>query len=450
MKIKLTDQAVQRLTAPPGERIDVFDASYRGFGLRVSGPPPAHPNHPCRKSWFLFYRHKGKQKRLTLEPVYPALGLAAARKKAGDALAALSDGKDPNAEKRIAKAAAEAEAETDSAKSRHAIETAIDDFIRLGLERKKRAPRYIEETRRNFDNHVLPRWRGRDIRQITRLEVNELLDAIADGGSDVVDEDGDKRHVAGGPIAANRVLAGVRALFNWSLRRGLIESTPVALVERPGEETRRERTLTAQEIEALWPQFKAVGYPFGTFYAMALVTGQRREQVAAMRWDEIDMAERVWAIPSTRTKSGRPHMVPLSPLAMELLAEAKRIFGNASEFVFTTRGKTAISGYSKAKAALDAAVSAARKKAKLKDIQPWTTHDLRRTAATEMARLGVSRFMIARVLNHADREVTGIYDRHSYLPETRHALETWARFLGDLINPPTAKVETLAKRRAAR
>lgn len=143
-------------------------------------------------------------------------------------------------------------------------------------------------------------------------------------------------------------------------------------------------------------------------------------------------------------------MVPLSPLAMELLAEAKRIFGNASEFVFTTRGKTAISGYSKAKAALDAAVSAARKKAKLKDIQPWTTHDLRRTAATEMARLGVSRFMIARVLNHADREVTGIYDRHSYLPETRHALETWARFLGDLINPPTAKVETLAKRRAAR
>ena len=137
----------------------------------------------------------------------------------------------------------------------------MDLFIKRHLEAKRRAPRYIEETRRNFDNHVIPRWGDHDIKSIGRRDVTELLDAVMDEGSKVKVKDGRRRHVPGGPIAANRTLAAIRALFNFVLRRGIIDATPVALVERPGEETRRERTLSADEARAVWSAASSLGYP---------------------------------------------------------------------------------------------------------------------------------------------------------------------------------------------
>jgi integrase len=430
--VKLTDAAIQRFKAAKGARIEYFDATLPGFGLRVAGPTDRNPEG--RKSWVLFYRYRGAQKRLTIEPGYPALSLADARKQAGDALTLLYKGTDPGAAKAEAKAAPVRKPDT--------ISNVVDEFVLRHLQGKRRAARYVQETRRNFDLHVLPKWKDRAIGSITRRDVIELLDGIVDGGAKVKDAEGKTKVTRGGPIAANRVLAAVRALFNWALRRGMIETTPAALVERPGEETRRERTLSADELRAIWPRMVAMDYPVGAFFQMVLLTGQRREEVATMAWANIDMDEKVWTIPAEVTKAGRGHAVPLSPAAIALLRAVPRKSTKnkakvlvPSPHVFTTTGDAPISGYSAVKKRLDAAVATARAEAELAPIEAWTVHDLRRTAATEMARLGVTRFTIGRVLNHSDRSVTGIYDRHSYLAEKRHALETWGAYLTGLMQP---------------
>jgi len=435
-KVKLTDAAVQKLKAPPGARVEYFDATLPGFGLRVAGPTGRAPEG--RKSWVLFYRFGGEQRRLTLEPPYPSLSLGEARKQAGDALHLVASGKDPAAKK--------AETKAEAARGRDTIATVVAEFMRRHMEGKKRAPRYIAETTRNFDNHVLPRWAARDIKSITRRDVIELLDTVADGGTQLTDSDGKKKHVPGGPIAANRVLAAVRALFNWALRRGIIEHTPVALVERPGQEIRRERTLTADELRSIWPAAESLGNPVGDFFRMALLTGQRREEVARMAWADLDLDEATWTIPAEATKAGRRHVVPLSPGAVELLRSIPRKACRTSKgglgpspHVFTVTGERSITGFTFFKKRLDAAVA----KARGEPLAPWTVHDLRRTAATEMARLGVSRFTIGRVLNHSDRSVTGIYDRHTYLAEKRHALEAWGSSLAGLMEPAQANVVAL-------
>ena len=436
-KVKLTDAAVQKLKAPPGGRAEYFDVTLPGFGLRVAGPTPRNPEG--RRSWILFYRHGAAQRRLTLEPGYPAMGLAAARKRAGEALALLAEGHDPGA----AKAAVKAEA----ARAPETIAHVSEEFIRRSLVQKNRAPRYIEETRRNFRNHVLPRWGTRDIKTITRRDIIELLDDIVDHGTDVRIEDGKKKHVAGGPICANRVLAAVRAMCSWAMRRGLIENTPAALVERPGEETRRERTLTADELRAIWPETAKLGAPVGQFFRIVMLLGQRREETATMRWADLDLDAATWIIPAEMTKAGRTHILPLPDLAIDVLRAIPRKTMRTAEggmqpspYVFTVGGASPISGYSVIKARLDRAVATSRAESGLDDVAPWTLHDLRRTAATEMGRLGVSRLVIGKVLNHADRSVTSIYDRHSYLAEKRHALEAWAAHLDALVNPPAAAV----------
>lgn len=442
--IKLTDAAVQRLKAPPGERVDYFDATLPGFALRVSGPTERAPEG--RRTWTLFYRCGGKQRRLSLEPPYPALTLAAARKQAGDALALLSKGEDP--------AAAKAETKAQTRRAPDTVASVVDLFLRRGLEAKKRAPRYVEETARTFRNHVLPSWGEREIGTITRRDVIELLDAIADGESRVKGPDGKWRNLAGGPIAANRALAAIKAAFNFAVRRGILDASPVALVERPGAETKRDRALNDDELRILWPLMEGLGYPAGAFFQLLLATGQRRAEVAGMRWADLDLDGRTWTLSAAVTKARREHVLPLSSLALEILAGLPHI----GPFVLAGTSRRSsrrdaegnagagqpcpISGFAKMKSRLDAKAEKAGAA-----IAPWTVHDLRRTAATGMARIGVSRFIIGRILNHADRGVTGIYDRHAYVTEMRAALDAWGRHLEELVRPAPDNI--VALRRAA-
>lgn len=435
--VKLTDAAVQRLKAPPGCRVDYFDAAYPGLALRVTG---AVDQWPERRIWTLFYRFGGKQRRLTFEPAYPALGLANARDEATKARLLIQAGADP--------AAKRAEGKAKAARAPDTIANVVELYIKRSLEAKGRAPRYIEETRRSFRLHVLSRWADRDIGTITRRDVIELLDKVMDEGSSVR-IDGKKKKVPGGPIAANRTLSAVRALFNFALRRGIIESTPVALVERPGEETQRERTLTSDEIKAVWRGADTLGYPFEPYFRLALITGQRRDEVARMRWSDLDLDQaKTWTLSAESTKAGRSHVVPLPQSAVDILKALPRktmAIGSAlrpSPYVFTTSGNVPVSGFSKAKPRLDASIAKARREAGQDAMPSWTIHDLRRTVATELGRLGVARLIIGKVLNHADRSVTGIYDRHAYLAEKRAALEAWARHLGELTCVPAANAPT--------
>jgi integrase len=179
-----------------------------------------------------------------------------------------------------------------------------------------------------------------------------------------------------------------------------------------------------------------LGYPFGFFLKFALVTAQRRGEIAELRWSDIDATSRTWELPAAGTKADRAHVVPLSPPARAILSDVPRI----GEFVFTTRGDRPLGGFSKAKERLDRVLAGdggnplTPSGDAVSEVPPapWTIHDLRRTAATGMGRLGVSRFIIGRVLNHADPSVTGIYDRHEYLAEKRQALEAWGSYLETL------------------
>jgi Arm domain-containing DNA-binding protein len=196
--IKLTDAAVQRLKAPPGGRVDYFDAAFPGLALRVTG---AVDQRPERRTWTLFYRIGGRQRRLTFEPGYPALSLAEARAAATQAQLQIKAGIDPAEMKAAAKEKA--------ARAPDTLANVAESFIRLDLERRKRAPRYITDVRRIFGNHVLPRWADRDVKTITRRDVIELLDSIMDTGSVVKSTNGKKRRLPGGPVIANRTLAAV-------------------------------------------------------------------------------------------------------------------------------------------------------------------------------------------------------------------------------------------------
>lgn len=457
-KLKMTDAAIQRVTAAPGERTDYFDDHrdrQRGLVLRVAGSKAPDGAERVTRTWAVLCRVAGAKKlrRFTIGD-YPTFSLARARDMAGEIVRAAKRGVDTGKERKAAALAAELA-------GRDTIEALADDFIARHLQAQGRSENYIQATRSNFDNHILPRWRGRNIKDITRRDVTELLDSVMDEGSDIKTENGKKRHLAGGPISANRVLATIRALLNWAVRRGVIETNPASLVIRPGRETQRERTLAADEAIAIWTVASAKGYPFGLFFMLALATGQRRDEVAGMRWDELDEKEKTWTLPPERTKGRREHVIPLSPLALATLKRAREASEKLAKalhglkpgkpklppYVFTTNGETPISGYGNAKADLDKRIATARKKAGVNDVAAWTIHDLRRTCASGMAALGVDRFVIARVLNHADRSVTGIYDRHSYLPEKRHALDIWARYLDSLINPAPDNVASFAKRR---
>lgn len=459
-KLKMTDAAVRQTTAAAAERIDYFDAHprdrQRGLVLRVSGSnSPAGVN--VTRTWALLCRVQGSDRlrRFTIGD-YPAFSLAEARERAGEMLKQAKRGIDPLSERR-------AEVEQKRANEKDTVEALIEDFLG-DLERRpkrkggKRSPRYIAEVRRNFTNHVIPQWKGRNIREITRRNISELLDAVADGGSVVRDADGQKRQIEGGPIASNRVLSALSSFFNWLVDKGVIESTPAARLTKRGEETRRERALDDDEIRFLWPHLEQRGYPFGSFYQVALLTGQRRGEVARMRWDEIDEKDKTWTLPGERTKSGRPHVVPLSPATLAILADAKKQslkIAKAKDrkthgpFVFSTSVDAPISGYSRAKSKLDSDIAHARKKARQSVLKPWTVHDLRRTVATHLAGMGVDRFIISRILNHADRSVTGIYDRHGYLSQKREALDAWAQKLATLASLHTENVVNLNASRIA-
>jgi integrase len=421
--IKFTAAAVERLKAEPGARVDYFDAALPGLSLRVTGPKGTRSG--VAKTWSVLYRVAGQPKlrRLTIGST-ELYSLAEAREKALEAIKAAGGGRDPAAEKR-----------EERAKRPDTVEAVVEDFVEKYLKKKDRADGYVRGTQSTFENHVIPRWKGRDIKSITRRDVADLLDEIAAKPMQKKKGARKKGVAVGGPIAANRTLAAIRKMFNWALQRGIVETTPIVRMELPGAEQRRERILSADEIRELWPLLTKMGYPFGTFLQMALVTGQRRNEVAGMQWAHVDLEEKLWTIPSEGTKAGRAQAVPLSDIAIRLLENVPRI----GAYVFTTLGDRSISGYSKNKARLDKLIREERAKASVKHSEeavafpPWTIHDLRRTVATNLGKLGVSRFVIERILNHADRSVTGIYDRHEYLDEKRAALENWGRRLNLLL-----------------
>jgi integrase len=228
----------------------------------------------------------------------------------------------------------------------------------------------------------------------------------------------------GNPIAANRTLAAVRKLFNWAEGRYGLASNPCNRVEMPGTETARDRVLTDKELKAVWRSAAKLGGSFGPVVHLLILTGQRRNEVAGMEWRELDIPNRLWKLPRGRVKNDSGHEVPLSTQALEVIAGVPRIHGR--QLLFSTTGITAVSGFSKAKIEID----------EVAGVEDWTLHDLRRTMASGMARLGVSLPVIEKILNHSSgsfRGVVGVYQRHSSADEKRAALDLWAAHVARLV-----------------
>jgi integrase len=357
------------------------------------------------KSWAVRYRSHGRPRKHTIGS-YPAIDLKSARELASKALRAVAEGRDPGREK-----AQERTARPDT------IEAVAAQFVERHCKRANRF-RTAEETERLLRLHVLPRWRGRLARDITRRDVLDLLDRVVDSGK---------------PIAANRVFSATRKMFNWAVARDIIAASPCTGVKPPTAERSRDRILADPELQNVWQAAEKLGGPFGVLVRLLILTGQRRGEVAGMKWPEIDFDARLWTLPPERVKNNEKHEVPLSESAITIMAAMPRV---GDRFVLTSNGEAPSSGYSKGKRRLDALLPA--------EMPPWRLHDLRRTAASGMARLGINLPVIEKVLNHSSGSfagIVGVYQRHSFADEKRRALDAWGAFVADLASDrPRRKV----------
>ena len=226
------------------------------------------------------------------------------------------------------------------------------------------------------------------------------------------------------PSAANRAFAAIRKFLNWCVERGYLEHSPCSGMKAPSKVISRDRVLSDEELTAIWLAAEKMGWPFGRVVQLLVLTAQRRNEVSGIRFQDIDQEEGLWTQPAMGNKSGRLHVVPLSPLALAIIRALPRVH---DELVFPARGKNnPVSGYSKWKHKLD----------QLSGVKNWTLHDLRRTAATGMAGLGVPPHVVERILNHKTGVlggVAGIYNRFAYQQEMSEALNQWSQHIENLI-----------------
>lgn len=423
----LTELAIKALK-PGTSRREVPDGLIPGLYLVIQ-PTGA-------TSWVVRYRFGRAPRKLTLGR-YPVISLKDARKLAQEALVAVARGEDVAAAKQAAKTVAPAPIVRDR------LEDVVNAYLAREAKNMREASR--REITRLLEAEVLAAWPNRRISEISQSDVHDFRDAITDGTRKW------RPGAGSAPILANRAFAAFRQVCNWAVERGLLERSPCEKV-RATPERSRDRVLSDQEIKSTWQAAETIRWPFGDAIKLLLLTGARRDEVSEMRWREIDLAAGTWTLPASRTKNGVAHVIPLSRLALEILENLPRVEGTEGvDFVFTTNGKTAVSGWSRAKTQMDREIA---NRCGGAPIPHWQIHDLRRTAASTMAGLGVAPHVVEAVLNHKSgtiRGVAAVYNRYAYAAEKRHALEALARAIDAIVNgePAASNVVALAAARAA-
>ena len=395
---KMTAAAVDKIK-PTDKRIEMPDTMIKGLVLIIQ-PTGA-------KSWQARYRAGGVRRRMALGS-YPAISLAQARKGATEALMKVLEGSDPVADRNA---------------SQKALQPVRDNFRLLIEQFGKRHLSTLksgETVKRELNRHVVAVWGDRDIRDITKRDVIDLLDNIADTGR---------------LVTANRVRAYLNKFLNWCVERDILDQSPAMGVKPSAKENSRDRVLSDDEIRWFWAACEGEGYPWGHLGKILLLTGQRVGEV--VRITDRETTGDVWHLTSDRTKNGRAHDVPLSQASQDVLGAVERIKSDAG-LIMTTNGRTPLSGFYKGRNHLaDSMVEVASGEVGGHvEIPHWTFHDLRRTAATGMARLGIPVRVTEAVLNHVSGTgggIVSVYQRYDFGHEKREALETWARFVSDLL-----------------
>jgi integrase len=402
------------------------------------------------RSWALrFRRPSGRPAKLTLGPIdlsgkeaegVPVLGqpltLASARRLAVDIGHQRALGRDVVSDYDASRRRQRSEHET---RAKSTFVAAARDFIEQYASKKTRRWR---ETARLLGLRPTPegleiirggladRWGDKPIAAIDGHDIFGLVDETRRTGVPGLERRSD------GPTEARArvMLACLSKMFGWFVQHRQVEKNPCAGVHRPDASRARDRILTDAEIVKFWSAADAEREEFSVLLKLLLLTGCRLNEVAGMRRAELSGDGVTWNIPGERTKNKRPHVVPLAPLAREILATV----AGDGELVFTTTGRSPVSGWSKIKTRLDGAMA----------IPPWRLHDLRRTAATGMAEIGIAPHIVEAALNHisgAKAGVAGTYNRAAYAPEKRAALERWASHVQGLVSGQPANVVKMRK-----
>ena len=406
--MRLTQKLVDAL--PANADRTHWDEETPGLGLRVQSG---------RRTWVVRYRTAGVQRQKTLAP--GSLPLRKAREQAAEILAAARRGRDLVSEGR-----AEAEVRRREREQRERVEEA-QRTRRLGTI----VERYLADA-------------GRELRPRTIRELNRYLTVHWAPLHDQVTDEIDRRTIVSrleeilnenGPTAANRARAYLSMACAWAVQRGLLDRNPVLGIRAIAREQARDRVLSPAEIRAVWGAADPAT-DFGCIVRLLLLTAQCRDEVAGMRWSELDLDAKVWCLAGERTKNRRPHEVPLSTQALDLLRARPRRSGR--DLVFG-EGADPFSGFGRAKAALDAASG----------VSDWTLHDLRRSAVTHMAELGIAPHVIETVINHVSGHkggIAGVYNRAAYRADKAAALQRWADWLEGVVGGPEGVSEVTASR----
>jgi integrase len=398
--LRLTEKVIPTLglEASQDDRI-FFDDQITGFGLRIRRIKKwngAYSNKPPSRSWLFQYRIGSKTRRLVIGRA-PAIKAGRAREIAAELHAKVKLGHDPATEKRVR-----------IERSAHTFGALVTKY--LAAQRGEMRPNSYRQIVRHLERQAT-QLHGLPADAIDRQAIAGRLNSIA---------------TESGAVTANRVRATMSAMFTWGMKEGLVLANPVANTNKR-EEKPRERTLSNVELGLVWRALPAGDY--GTIIKLLILTGQRMNEIAALRWSEIDFDRGIVMLPGARTKNGRPHEVPLSKTALSLLAARPR--SNGREFVFG-EGAGPFSGLSRRKEALDKDIAAA----KGGPLPAWVHHDLRRSAATGMAELGIQPHIIEAVLNHISGHkggIAGIYNRAQYGPEKAQALARWDKHISGLV-----------------
>jgi integrase len=399
--LNLTQLSVDKLSAPKKGRVIYWDRLLPGFGLRVTSAGA--------KTWVAMYRVDRRSVMETIAPLARMPKLSDARAQARASMATAAAGTNPVAKRR----------ETEKAEAQNTVAAAVSAY----LDRCDRelALKTAYEWRRIFEHDVLPRWGGRQLYDIGKGDVLELINEKAARRERARSGAGD-----GAVVQANRTLTRLRTFFAWATANDLVGSDPTAGVWKPVREVARDRVLSVDEIRSFWAGCDQLRMPFGSLFPLMLLTAQRESECAGVRWSEIDTAAQTWTIPSSRSKNRKPHIVHLTALSLAIIGSVPR--KNAQDLLFSGSGETAVSGFSRAKQRLDRLMGTSA--------TPWVLHDLRRTATTGMAALGIAPHVADRVLNHSAgtiRGVAAVYNRFDYLGERKAALETWSLYIEDIL-----------------
>jgi integrase len=392
----LTNAAVKKRKPDPDKRVEIHD----GRGLYLVIQPGG------AKSWAYRYKVAGKNRKLTLGQ-FPTIDVAEARSLCSAEALKTQAGRDPARE--------HSQAAASDGTFEQVARQFVDRYARPKNRTWENTARFLGLKPGEDDDLELTgrgaakEWGGRKISDIRQADVIRLLDRLVDQGN---------------PISANRTLAALRKLFNWAEGRYGLPGNPCDKVEMPGEETARDRILTDEELAKVWRAATKAHSHFGVVVKLLILTAQRRSEVAAMEWRELDVPGKLWKLPRGRVKNDNGHEVPLSAEALAVIEGVRRVKGR--ELLFTTTGRTPISGFSKAKLELD----------EESGVRDYVLHDLRRTAASGMARVGVSLPVIEKILNHSSgtfRGIVGVYQRHSFADEKRAALDLWGAHVARLV-----------------